>query len=130
MQYLHPHANSFCKVVIHHRALFCVCPSKMTVKYAPFLPLALWVRGQFWRIILPLQNAILKCNHVIFLPEQVFGSGPQHQLLVDLHVELGPLRLQLAPACRSSRIGALKNEHKKGLFLERGIKEMKHLEQI
>lgn len=38
------------------------------------------------------------------LLEEVLRSGPQHQLLVDLHVELGPLGLQFPAACCGSGI--------------------------
>lgn len=41
-------------------------------------------------------------------PEQVLGSGSQAQLLVDLLVEFGALRLQLRPARRRPRVRALK----------------------
>ncbi len=38
---------------------------------------------------------------------KVLRSRPEHELLVDLHVELGALGLQLAPACRCPGVGAL-----------------------
>ena len=40
--------------------------------------------------------------------EEVLGAGPEHELLVDLHVQLGPLGLQLATARRRPRVGSLK----------------------
>ena len=41
------------------------------------------------------------------LLEEVLGAGPEHQLLVDLHVELGPLGLQLASTRGGAGIRAL-----------------------
>ena len=38
---------------------------------------------------------------------EVLGPGAQHELLVDVHVELGALRLQLPATCRRPRIRAL-----------------------
>ena len=46
-------------------------------------------------------------------PEEVLRPGPEHELLVDLHVELGALGLQLAPARRGAGIRALKEMKKK-----------------
>ena len=47
---------------------------------------------------------------------EVLGPGAQHELLVDLHVELGALRLQLAATCRRPRIRSLqeKTERNRG----------------
>ena len=44
------------------------------------------------------------CCHSL---EEVLCAGPEHELLVDLHVELGPLGLQLAPAGRRPWVRAL-----------------------
>ena len=41
------------------------------------------------------------------LLEEILSTGPEHQLLVDLHVELGPLGLQLAPTRGSAGVRAL-----------------------
>ena len=42
---------------------------------------------------------------------EVLGAVPQPQLLVDLHVELGPLGLQFAATCRRPRVRALQQPH-------------------
>ena len=47
----------------------------------------------------------------VYSLEEVLGAGPQHELLVDLHVQLGPLGLQLATARRRPRVRALKRVH-------------------
>ena len=44
---------------------------------------------------------------------EVLGAGAQHELLVDLHVELGALRLQLPATCRRTRIRALQENGEK-----------------
>ena len=52
------------------------------------------------------------------LLEEVLCSGPEHEFFVDLHVELGPLGLELAATCCSAGIGALeKNRIKCGILI-------------
>ena len=44
---------------------------------------------------------------------EVLRAGAEHELLVDLHVELGALRLQLPATCRRPRIRALQENREK-----------------